>query len=70
MGVLGVFQAWIGVFGDSFLVLFFLGETSGRFGGGAADFSWGEVSRGGGVGAMGRWQFGGMGQYAGYGKER
>ena len=55
----GVFQAWNGVFGDSFLVLFFLGGTSGGVGGDAAGFSWGEVSRGGSGAAMGRWQFGG-----------
>ncbi len=59
MGVFGVFQAWIGVFGDSFLVLFFLRETSGGVGGGAEGFSWGEVSRGGGGEAMGRGQLGG-----------
>ena len=62
---LGVFQAWNGEFGDSFLVLFFLGETNGRLGGDAAGFSWGEVSRGGGGAAMGRWQFGGLGAICG-----
>ena len=66
MGVFGVFQAWIGVFGDSFLVLFFLGETNGRLGGGAAGFSWGEVSRGGSGAAMGRWQFGGWMEQGSY----
>ena len=52
-GFVSVFQQRSWVFWGS--ALFSVGETKAGLRRGAAGFSWGEISRGGGGEAMGRW---------------